>query len=150
MELSPGVMRAFNEIITMDYSLFFMGLLKTAFVIGSRARGAFSICFSILFSILPLFTLSDCVFVRLAAAPFVAGIKACREPQDLIGNLGGKEGEDREEEKKRDTHGLPRRCIDVFEHGALIFMPSKHTLKWFFNKRCTLMHSLSAQAIIMA
>lgn len=90
------------------------------------------------------------MFVRLAAAPFVAGIKACREPQDLIGNLGGKEGEDREEKKKRDTHRLPRRCIDVFEHGALIFMPSKHTLKWFFNKRSTLMHSLSAQAIIMA
>lgn len=28
MELSPGVMRAFNEIITKDYLLFFMGLLK--------------------------------------------------------------------------------------------------------------------------
>lgn len=116
MELSPGVMRAFNEIITMDYSLFFMGLLKTAFVIGSRARGAFSICFSILFSLLPLFTLSDCVFVRLAAAPFVAGIKACRESQDLIGNLGGKEGEDREEEKK-GTHigccGVVLMCLNM-------------------------------------
>lgn len=28
MELSPGVMRAFNEIITKDYLLFFTGLLK--------------------------------------------------------------------------------------------------------------------------
>lgn len=38
----------------------------------------------------PLSTLSDCVFVSLAVTPFVAGIKACREPQDLIGNLVGK------------------------------------------------------------
>lgn len=30
------------------------------------------------------------MFVSLAVAPFVAGIKACREPQDLIGNLGEK------------------------------------------------------------
>lgn len=39
---------------------------------------------------IPFSTLSDCVFVSLAVAPFVAGIKACREPQDLIGNLGEK------------------------------------------------------------
>lgn len=38
MELSPGVMRAFNEIITKDYLLFFMGLIKSAFVIGGWVR----------------------------------------------------------------------------------------------------------------
>lgn len=30
------------------------------------------------------------MFVSLAVVPFMAGIKACREPQDLIGNLGEK------------------------------------------------------------
>lgn len=94
------------------------------------------------FVFFPLSTLSDCVFVSLAVAPFVAGIKACREPQDLIGNLG--------EKKEKKKHWLLRCCIDVFEHRTLIFMPSKHTLKWFFNKCYTLMHSLSVQAIIMA
>lgn len=29
------------------------------------------------------------MFVSLAVAPFVSGIKACRDPQDLIGNLEG-------------------------------------------------------------
>lgn len=33
-------------------------------------------------------TLTDCLFVSLAVTQFVAGIKACREAQDLIGNLG--------------------------------------------------------------
>lgn len=36
-------------------------------------------------------TLTDCMFVSLAVAPFMAGIKACREPEDLIGNLGEKQ-----------------------------------------------------------
>lgn len=62
-----------------------------------------------------LSTLSDCVFVSLAVVPFMAGIKACREPQDLIGNLG--------EKKKEKKHWLQQCCIDVFEHRALIFMP---------------------------
>lgn len=105
-------------------------------MIGGWVGEAFFVVF------FPLSTLSDCVFVSLAVAPFVAGIKACREPQDLIGNLG--------EKKEKKKHWLLRCCIDVFEHRTLIFMPSKHTLKWFFNKCYTLMHSLSVQAIIMA
>lgn len=117
MELSPGVMRAFNEIITKDYLLFFMGLLK-----GPRDRRLSKRGCVFSFFLLPLSTLSDCVFVSLAVAPFVAGIKACREPQDLIGNLGEKK-----KKKRKKIHWLLQRCIDVFEHRALIFMPSKHT-----------------------
>lgn len=49
---------------------------------------------------LSLSTLSDCVFVSLAVAPFAAGIKACREPQDLIGNLGEKEKKKKKKKKK--------------------------------------------------
>lgn len=81
-----------------------------------------------MFFLFSLSTLSDCVFVSLAVAPFVAGIKACREPQDLIGNLGEKKKEKKKKTRKRKKiHWLLQRCIDVFEHRALIFMPSKHT-----------------------
>lgn len=106
MELSPGVMRAFNEIITKDYLLFFMGLIKSAFVIGGWVRERLDFFFS--FS-----TLTDCMFVSLAVTPFVAGIKACREPQDLIGNLAAKAGKKRKKGGK--IHRLLQCCIDVFE-----------------------------------
>lgn len=59
-------------------------------------------------------TLTDCMFVSLAVTPFVAGIKACREPQDLIGNLGEKQKREKKE-KGGKIHRLLQCCIDVFE-----------------------------------
>lgn len=40
------------------------------------------------------------MFVSLAVAPFVAGIKACREPPDLIGNLREKKKKKKRKRKK--------------------------------------------------
>lgn len=41
------------------------------------------------------------MFVSLAVAPFVAGIKACREPQGLIGESWGEEHEEEDVEKRK-------------------------------------------------
>lgn len=60
---------------------FFHRVIKWPCVIGAGFRWFF-----------PHSTLSDCVFVSLTVKPFVVGIKACRELQDLIGNLGEKKG----------------------------------------------------------
>lgn len=120
MELSPGVMRAFNEIITKDYLLFFMGLIKSAFVIGGWVRERLDFFFS--FS-----TLTDCMFVSLAVTPFVAGIKACREPQDLIGNLGEKQKREKKGKRGGKYIGFCSVVLMCLNHRALIFMPSKHT-----------------------
>ena len=109
-------------------------------MIEGRVREAFFFFLSLLFYFFPFSTLSDCVFVGLAVGPFVAGIKACREPQDLIGNLGEKTTKEKHTRTHTHTHThthtrwLQQCFIDVFEHGTLISMPSKHTLKWFFNK----------------
>ena len=70
------------------------------------------------------------MFVSLAVAPFVAGIKACREPQDLIGNLGEKK---KGGEKRERTHRLLQCCIDVFEHGASHFHALEAHIKMFFQ-----------------
>ena len=43
------------------------------------------------------------MFVSLAVAPFAAGIKACREPQDLIGNLREKKTKKKKKEEKKNT-----------------------------------------------
>ena len=119
MELSPGVMRAFNEIITKDYLLFFTGLLKEPLWLEAECERIFFFSPS---------TLTDCMFVSLAVTQFVVGIKACRESQDLIGNLGEK----MKEGKKKKKHLLLQCCINVFEHRALIFMPWKPTSFFIF------------------
>lgn len=65
------------------------------------------------------------MFVSLAVAPFVAGIKACREPPDLIGNLREKKKKKKEKAKKYiGCCSVVLMCLNI---GALIFMPSKHT-----------------------
>lgn len=67
-------------------------------------------CFSSL-SLSSLSALSDCVFVSLAVAPFAAGIKACGEPPDLIGNLREKR---KRKKKKKKTHWLLQCCVDAY------------------------------------
>lgn len=71
------------------------------------------------------------MFVSLAVAQFVAGIKACREPPDLIGNLRERK------KKKKKIHWLLQCCIDVFEHKALISCPQS-THKNVFSINATL------------
>lgn len=44
------------------------------------------------------------MFVSLAVAPFVAGIKACREPRGLIGESWGEEHEEEDVEKRKKKH----------------------------------------------
>lgn len=118
MELSPGVMRPFNEIITKDYLLSFIGCF---FVI----REAVFVFFSFPFS-----TLSDFVFVSLAVAPFVAGIKSLqgvtRSDWESWGKGGGEKKKRKVKKKKKADIGCCSVVLMCLNMG-LIFMPSKHT-----------------------
>lgn len=80
----------------------------------------------------PHSTLTDCMFGSLAVAPFVAGIKACREPQDLIGNLGEKQEEEKKERERKKYIGccsFVLMCLNI----GLSFSCPQSTHKMFFQ-----------------
>lgn len=141
-----------------DYSLFRPLMRNGLLVRESWGRRAFSICFFIfLYLSLPL-SLSLFFSLRSEWLPVCqAGSRTiCSWHKSLQGatrsdweSLGGRKRE------IRDGWRGPTRTLAAAASSywcvwtrPLIFMPSKHTLKWFFNKRSTLMHSLSARAIM--